>query len=267
MRIKSFLAIALAAALPLAANAHKAWLLPSETVVAGEAPWITVDGAVSNDLFYFNHQPLRIDNLVITAPDGSTLAPQNAFTGRYRSVFDLQLNQQGTYRIAVANSGMFATWEEDGQMKRCCRPPQTFEKDVPKNAEKLQVTQNANRVETFVTLGAPGTEALKPTGKGLELVPVTHPNDLFAGDTANFKLLIDGEPAANTKVEIIPGGTRYRNSVGEIFATTDKDGAFSVTWPAPGMYWLESVYEDDKGVKPATARRAAYVATLEVLPQ
>jgi hypothetical protein len=53
------LAAALAAALPFSALAHKAWLLPSQTVIAGNAPWITVDGAVSNDLFYFNHVPLR----------------------------------------------------------------------------------------------------------------------------------------------------------------------------------------------------------------
>ena len=47
------LAAALAAALPFSALAHKAWLLTSQTVIAGNAPWITVDGAVSNDLFYF----------------------------------------------------------------------------------------------------------------------------------------------------------------------------------------------------------------------
>ena len=57
--------IALLAALPVTALAHKAWLLPSQTVLAGEAPWITVDAAVSNDLFYFNHVPLRLDNLTI----------------------------------------------------------------------------------------------------------------------------------------------------------------------------------------------------------
>ena len=31
---------------------------------------VTVDAAVSNDLFYFNHVPLKIDNLAIVAPDG-----------------------------------------------------------------------------------------------------------------------------------------------------------------------------------------------------
>src|SRR5688500_7440301 len=98
---RSVFALSLAlACLPFGALAHKAWLLPSQTVVAGEDPVITVDAAVSNDLFYFNHVPLRLENLRITAPDGSAVQPANPATGKYRSVFDVALDQQGTYRIA-----------------------------------------------------------------------------------------------------------------------------------------------------------------------
>ena len=39
------LTFVLAAALPLTAHAHKAWLLPSATVVSGDTPWVSVDGA------------------------------------------------------------------------------------------------------------------------------------------------------------------------------------------------------------------------------
>jgi hypothetical protein len=56
------LAVTLGAALPFAAQAHKAFLIPSETVLS-RTGWITVDGAVSNDLFYFNLAPMRLDNL------------------------------------------------------------------------------------------------------------------------------------------------------------------------------------------------------------
>ena len=37
---------------------------PSQTVIAGENAWVTVDAAVSNDLFYFNHVPLQLERLV-----------------------------------------------------------------------------------------------------------------------------------------------------------------------------------------------------------
>ncbi len=267
-RTALILALSLSATLPFSAAAHKAWLLPSQTVIAGNNPWITVDAAVSNDLFYFNHVPLRTEGLVITAPDGSKAEAQNVATGKYRTVFDVELKQQGTYRIATVNSGLFGSWEENGKPKRWRGTPATFATEVPKDAKNLQVSQSVGRVETFVTNGSPNDTALKPTGEGLELVPVTHPNDLFAGEQAKFRLLVDGKPAAGLEFEITRGGTRYRNAQDEIKVTTDANGEFSVTWPEAGMYWLETATEDAKTSLPqAKQRRLSYVATLEVLPQ
>ena len=268
MKRTLILAAAIALAVPFSAAAHKAWLRPSQTVLAGADPWITVDAAVSNDLFYFNHVPIRLDNLVITAPDGSTVQPQNPATGKYRSVFDVQLEQQGTYRIAVASEGLFASWEEDGKPKRWRGNAQTFATEVPKDARNLQVSQSVGRNETFVTNGAPNETALKPTGKGIELLPLTHPNDLFAGEPAKFRVLVDGKPASGLEFEIVRGETRYRNAQDEIKATTDAAGEFSVTWPQAGMYWLETSSQDARtSVPQARQRRLSYVATLEVLPQ
>ncbi len=269
MKRHLILAVALASlAIPFTATAHKAWLRPSQTVLAGNDPWITVDAAVSNDLFYFNHVPLRLDGLVITAPDGSTVQAQNTATGKYRSVFDVQLQQQGTYRIAVVHSGLFASWEEDGKPRRWRGDAAGFAAEVPKDAANLRVTQSVGRNETFVTNGAPDTAALQSTGEGIELVPVSHPNDLFAGEEATFTVLVDGAPAAGLEFEIVRGETRYRNAQDEIKASTDAQGRFSVTWPSAGMYWLETSTEDDKtSVPQASQRRLGYVATLEVLPQ
>lgn len=260
-------ALTLALALPFTAQAHKAWLQPSATVLSSDE-WITVDAAVSNDLFFFNHVPLRSEALVITAPDGSTVQAQNPHTGKLRTVFDLQLTQPGTWRLAVVNQGLFASWEENGQPKRWRGTVETFATEVPKNAAKLEVTQAAGRIETYVTAGNPTTTVFAPTGKGIELVPVTHPNDLFAGEEASFKLLLDGKPAAGLDIEIVRGATRYRNAQEEIKVKTDAEGAFNVTWPAAGLYWLETSMQDDKATLPqAKQRRASYVVTLEVLPQ
>ena len=269
MKRPLLLAAALAAALPFSAAAHKAWLRPSQTVIAGNNPWITVDAAVSNDLFYFNHVPVRLDGLMITAPDGNMAQPKNLATGKFRSVFDLELTQQGTYRLAVVSGGLFATWEgTDGKPQRWRGTAATFEREVPKDAKNLKVSQSLGRNETFVTNGKPNDIALKPSGDGIELVPVTHPNDLFAGEEARFRVLVDGKPAAGLEFEIVRGETRYRNAQDEIKATTDAKGEFSVKWPEAGMYWLETGTEDDKtSVKQAAKRRLSYVATLEVLPQ
>ena len=254
--------------LPLSAFAHKAWLLPSQTVIAGDKPVITVDAAVSNDLFYFNHVPLPLERLAITAPDGKRAEATNGATGKYRTVFDVAVEQQGTYRIAVVNSGLTASWKEGDQPKRWRGTAARFASEVPKDAKELQVMQAVGRIETFVTHGSPNDTALKTSGEGIELVPVTHPNDLFAGEEASFKLVLDGKPAAGLEIEIVRGGTRYRNAQDEIKVKTDAAGMFKVTWPEAGMYWLETVSQDGKtSVPEARQRRLSYVATFEVLPQ
>ncbi len=264
-RIALFAALSV---LPFSAMAHKAWILPSQTVVSGNTPTVTFDAATSNDLFYFNHVPLRLDNLVITAPDGSTVNAINTATGKYRSVFDLELKQQGTYRIGVVNSGLSASWDENGTAKRWRGNAATFAKEVPANAKDLKVMQSVGRVETFVTNGAPNTTALKLQGEGIELVPVTHPNDLVAGEEAKFKLFIDGKPAQGLEVEIIRGATRYRNAQDEMKLKTDANGEFTARWNDAGMYWLETTSQDKKtNVPQAKERRLSYVATFEVLPQ
>lgn len=260
--------LALAALAPLAAHAHRQWLLPSSTVLAGNDPWVTVDAAVSNDLFVFDHFPMRLDSLVVTGPDGAALKPENASTGKFRSTFDLHLAQPGTYRVAVVNTGVFANWKVNGETKRFRGTAEALASAVPPNAEGLQTTETLGRVETFVTAGKPSIKAFAATGKGLELQPITHPNDLVAGEAANFRLLLDGKPASNLKVEVVPGGIRYRDKLNDMDVTTDADGKFSVKWPAPGMYWMEAEVRDDKTSNRAIkARRATYAVTVEVLPQ
>lgn len=260
-------ALALAISLPLSAHAHRQWLLPSATVLSGNEAWVTVDAAVSNDLFYFEHFPLRLDGLQVTAPDGKFVQAANAFTGKYRSSFDVQLSQQGTYKIAVVNNGVFASYKVDGQQKRWRGAADALAKEIPANAQDLKVTQMNSRVETFATAGKPTRTALTVSGTGLELQPITHPTDLVAGDAANFQLLLDGKPAANVEVEVVPGGIRYRDKLLDTKVETDAEGKFSVKWGGPGMYWLEASVSDQKTTLPqAGQRRATYIATLEVLP-
>ena len=212
--------------------------------------------------------PLQLDSLVIATPDGSAAKAENASTGKYRSSFDLRLSQKGTYKLSLLNQNVFANYKEQGVAKRWRGTAEAMAKEIPANAEELQVTQMQGRIETFVSNGKPGKKALEVTGKGLELDPITHPNDLMAGETAQFRLLLDGKPAAAVKVTVIAGGIRYRQNLGEQIISTDTDGKFSVNWQGAGMYWMEaSVSDKNTTLAAAKERRANYVATLEVLPQ
>ena len=263
--VAASIALALCAALPFAAHAHRPFLVPSETVLSRPG-WITVDGAVSNDLFYFNHQPLRLDSLQALGPDGQPVAMVNANTGKFRSTFDLNLEKPGTYKIALVNNSLNAQYETAAGERRRWRGTAEQIGEIPADAKNVQITQQQQRNETFVTAGKPNDTVLKPTGVGLELVPVTHPNDLVAGEPISFKFVLDGKPAANLEVDVVPGGTRYRDKQNESKYTTDKNGQITMTWNEPGMYWLQADVQDDKtSVKQAKTRRASYIATFEAL--
>ena len=263
---KSLIAATVAATLMIgAAHAHRAWILPSATVVSGDNVWVTFDAAASNNLFFPDHRPMQISAISITAPDGSAVQPQNAVSGQYRTTFDVKLDQKGTYRIAQANSGLNASYKEGTETKRWRG---TMAEYVAQGIDKkpgVELTLSSRRVETFVTNGAP-TE-IKATGKGLEMVPVTHPNDLYSGEEITFKLTDNGKPAANVEVTVIAGGDRYREEAGEAVVKSGADGTVKLTLENAGRYWLEAEARGTASMegKPVNSM-STYVAVLEVLP-
>lgn len=252
-------------ALPMSAQAHRAWLAPTSTVLSGTDAWVGFDAGMSNGVFIADHAAMNLDSLVITAPDGSTAQPENMMQARYRSTFDLHLTQPGTYKVANVMGGVVVAYKQDGATKRFRATEATMAASIPADATEVTFSRSDSRVETFVTLGAPTTTALAPTGQGIELVPVTHPNDLVAGEAATFKLIRDGQPAADMEVTVARGGTRYRDNPEEMTVRTGADGVFSVTWPEPGMYWINaSVRTPAADGRPAAS--AQYNGVMEVLP-
>ena len=254
-----------ALALPMQAQAHRAWLAPTATVLSGTDAWVGFDAGMSNRVFIPDHAAMNLAGLVITAPDGSTASPENMMRGRYRSTFDLHLTQPGTWKVANVTSGVMATYRENGEEKRWRGAAAEFPGALPAGATDVVATRTSNRIETFVTLGAPTAAVFTNPADGLVLIPVTHPNDLVAGEAATFRLSIDGVAASNVEVTIARGGARYRDNPEEMTVTTGSDGAFTVTWPEPGMYWLNaSVRTPAQG--DTIAANAQYVAVMEVLP-
>ncbi|MGJ8671319.1 DUF4198 domain-containing protein [Rubritalea sp.] len=251
-------------------QAHRAWILPSTTVLSGESPWVTFDAAASNNLFFPNHRALSPEALIAIGPDGKPVTLQNAKQAELRTTFDLELTQPGTYKIFTSRLSFGASWKEGEERKRWRGTKEEFAKQELTKKTDISTTSSFSRIETFVTSGAPTTNILKPTGKGLELLfDKTHPNDLFSGEAATFTLHQDGKPAANTEVSITKGNDRFRNEEGTITVTTDDKGTFTVTWPSAGRYWLNSESSQDLGAPDGVplSKRASYTAVFEVLPE
>lgn len=122
----SALSAALSAAYAAPALAHSQWLLPSTTVLAGTGNGVTVDAGTSTVPFYADHFPMGIDDIRVWAPDGSEGKIQNPATGRYRSTFDVMIDQPGTWKIGAEQASVFGSFVLDGEMWRVGamrRPP------------------------------------------------------------------------------------------------------------------------------------------------
>lgn len=306
---------------PSAAWADHPFVLPSSTSLSGNGNTVTFDAAASDHVFFFDHRPVQLDSIKVIRPDGTAGTPSNGVQGRFRSVFDVKLDEDGTWKVESVQRMITGTFKLDGEERRVGgrgprppadeaaagapragdqrrggdrgegegqrgqddrpaggrgqspggeagfrrQPPVAFE-DIPANATDVHLTESMNTVATFVTNGAPTTTVFMPTGQGLEFDPLTHPDSLAQGETAHFRFLLDGKPAAGLKVTVVPGGDRYREDTGEMDFTTDADGVVAITWPAAGMYWLGAEAEDrNPSEKRAEARRMSYAATLEVM--
>ena len=271
--------VACGALLSLSAHAHRPWLLPSATLADGPAPVVSVDAAISEDLFEFDSFPLMLDTLRVTAPDGSAVAADSRTEAKRRVSFDVKLAQKGTYRIAGLTDTAMASWKVGAETRRWRGAPAALAKEVPADAQDLQVSRQLARAETFVTNETPSALPATLTGDGLELLPLTNPTDLSVGDASRFRMLLDGKPYAGADVTVIRGGNRYRYKMGEIALKTDAAGEFSVAWPEAGRYWLGVSHGGrppggagaaSTAPTPAPAggtRRESYSATFEVLPR
>lgn len=299
-------AAALGVGLSSPALAHRQWLLPSTTTLAGTSEYVTVDAAVSNDLFYADHVAIDPAQVKVWAPDGSEGKIENAAKGQYRSTFDVKIDKPGTWTIGMERAGVMGTFKVDGETWRVggrgrpgggsaggapggMAPPAGAPQgpggmggpggpgrapmksvatvaEIPANATDVKLTESYSKNVVYVTADAPTANAFKPTGKGLEFQPITQPGALASDEEGQFRFLVDGKPAANVAVTVVPGSKKFREAEDAQELKTGADGMLRVKWPVAGVYWLNANYTDDKPTMPrATERRLSFTTTLEVV--
>lgn len=257
---------ALILGLPLAALAHSPWLMPSAPNWSGKQAWVTVDGAISEELFAIEHQPLKLDTLQITGPGGKPVALPAVTTTRQRSSLDLNLQEDGTYVLSLVQQGFGAMWQQDGQPRRWRGTEAEWAEkglaQVPESARaSVKLIRSSSRIESFVTLNKPS--ALPAVqGRGLEMRSSTALTDLVQGEATVLRFTLDGKPAADLAVTLKWGGQRFGAPARELLLKTNAQGELAITWKDAGVLRLSAQAERDTS---ATERqRDSYVATLDV---
>jgi hypothetical protein len=108
--------------------------------------WVTVDAAISEGLFDIDHQPLKLDGIEVTGPDGAKVAPENVSNGKLRNTFDLKLVKTGTYKIALVSQSVFGSYKDkEGNVKRFRGTEESLAKDVPADATEVKLSRTDSR--------------------------------------------------------------------------------------------------------------------------
>ena len=229
----------LAALASLAASAHTPYLVPSDFAPQPGAT-IALDASFA-ETFFVPDAVFDGSTFEVTGPDGNTVAPDRVQRFKLRTVVEHGLPKApGTYRFDTGTrlGAHFRSWEVDG--KRASS--RDADAKIPAGAKIVSDFQSLTRAETYVTVGAPDRAALAPRGKGLELVPVDHPNDLYVGERFRFVVQYDGKPLAGQKVEVTEAVWTSDRKPQMVALVTDAQGLATLELAQAGTWIALSRY-------------------------
>lgn len=285
-----------AALLAPAALAHGGpYLLPTSFAVTRD--YVSVQGAMGNEVFFVPTGPIRNAVYYAVSPSGARQKLDGVTALKDYSVIEAPITEKGTYRLSTGDETartsrvalIEGTWRmvrpanqnqggqrPQGEAPRPAapaanpaqppRPPRFIEESaLPADAKVIEVRSLA-RAETYVTKGKPTDGALKPSGQGFELKPITHPNDIYVDQGFEFELLEDGKSLPGVAVEIARAGNFYDEKKEYAELKTDANGRGKVKFDQPGAYILLTSYpaQRERTEQPA-ARSYSYTLTFEVM--
>lgn len=293
--MKSWLKIALIASLPVLSHAHTVspFLLPDafDTTTSN----VTFQSAITVEKFFVPSNNFKT-TYVITNPEGKHTALNATASLKRFSIAEFDLPTEGTYRIrtqdAVGNSGKYALIDgrwlrvrpaRPGQMTAPqppmaaqqektpapanAQPPRMIAADqVPANAKILEVV-NHYIAESYVTKGKP-TAISAVTNKSFEVKLITHPNELYSGESLKAQVLYNGKAVPNLEVDVFKGASSYEPNAKreQPHVKTNAKGEFEIKFAQPGIYLITTAYPDanpDNTKKPNT-ETFTYGLTVEV---
>ncbi len=294
--MNSWLNIALLTSLPVLSHAHtmSPFLLP-EVFDSKAAQSISFQSAITVEKFFVPGNNFKT-SYVITEPDGQQKPVTAVATLKRFNMAEFDLPKEGTYRIrtqdAVGNAGKYALI--DGRWLRVrpvrtgmqnpapakpaetataqkaaapTQPPRMIAADqVPANAKTLEVP-NHLIAESYVTKGKPS--AIPAASKqGFEFKLLTHPNELYAGESLKAQVLVNGKPVPNLEIDVFKGASSYEPNAKreQPHVKTNAKGEVEIKFDQAGIYLITTSYPEanaDATKKPAT-ENFTYGLTVEV---
>lgn len=246
-----------------AVSAHTLFILPSHFVASKTGTWVSADVSAGNMTFAVD-KGVSPDNVRLVNPQGQVESIAHKYQGKRKSQVDVELTQEGTYRLEMAGPARYFTaYKVNGERKRLMADKESRAKELPANATDVVTMQNRNRSMAFITVNKPSNKVLELTNQGLEFKSSVHPADIVAGEPVTFTFLVDGKPAAGVELDVSTEGERYRDEAGRIEFKTDATGQFSYTPSKAGAFLIEAHYSNKTATAKADQQNEGLTLTLE----
>lgn len=296
--MNQWLKIALLSALPAVGSAHtiSPFILP-EVFDTSASQNISFQSSLTLEKFFVPSINFKTSYL-LTDPKSQQIKINPAAELKRFNVAEFDLPSEGTYRIrtdnALGNSSKYALidgrWlrirpvrpqnanaqapkseqqKADAEKKPVTppQPPRSVSADqVPANAQILEVKNNII-AESFVTKGKP-SPVPAINNKGFEVKFLTHPNELFAGESLKAQILLNGKAVPNLEVDVFKGASSYETSAKreQPHVKTNAKGEVEVKFDKSGIYLITTSYPEanpDNSKKPES-EIFTYGLTVEV---
>lgn len=254
----------LAMLLPATTLAHTPYLAPADFSVR-QGGSVSLDAAFA-ERFFVAQTAFNDSQFAVVGPDGKRATLDNVQYLRTRTVAEHKLTAKGTYRFSTGPrlGAIFRTWEQDGKRKSS----RDRSAPLPAGAKLVSEFQSLTLAETYVTVAAPDRVALQPYGHGLELVPITHPNDLYVGEAFVLLVQYEGKPLADQKVDISEAVWSADRKPETITLLTDAQGRVSVNLQRAGTWLALTRYRSNAPEGAAAAQYSnSYTLSFNVLEQ
>ncbi len=235
------------------ALAHGLNMWPSQFNINSKKPTtVTVDLSFSETPFRLDHS-VSAAGLSVIDPQGKTLRYLgNIYQSAQRTTLDLAISEQGTYTVTYQNQPRYTTSYTVGSQakkKRLRLNKSDAQSELPNSAKNVVTKKSVTTAIAFITNIRPSKQDFKPTGKGLELVPVTHPSDYVTNDVITMKLYLNGQPLRNATAKLQRSGAQYLASNKPSESVTDANGQLSYQFDQGGLFTLSVKHSEKQNAK------------------
>jgi len=179
----------------------------------------------------------------VTQPNGIKTTPEIMSQLKSRVVVEHKLQEDGTYRFSTGKrlGRVFKVYELDGKRHSMENPAES----IPKGAKLVSFFQSLTLAETYVSKGAPNDVAFSAYNTGLEFIPVSHPNEIFVGESFEFTSLFDGKAIGDLKVSVFLAKDQFTDEKPTLELMSNARGKLSFTPKEAGTYLLLARHRSD----------------------